>query len=75
MTLKQENEQRAQRARNLVDAYIAENGGDGESVLRDMLADLMHMAAIDCECPDFEKELDAARMHFRAETEPGDVYK
>lgn len=70
MTLEQENKERAQRGRNIMDAYAVEIACSGHvsERLRDLLADLMHMAAADCECPEFETELDAARMHFEAET-------
>ena len=63
------NEDRAQRGRNLVDVYVAEHGGDGRCCLQDMLADLKHMCAIDCEAPTFEDALRMAEMHFEAETE------
>lgn len=61
-----DNASRAQIGRNLVSTYINEVG-DGECCLRDILADLMHMAAIDCECENFEEALAAARMRFNTE--------
>lgn len=63
---KLENEQRAQRARNALDAYAVE-AGRGPENLCDLLTDLMHMTAIDCETRPFEDELDTARKHFAAE--------
>ena len=42
-------EDHAQSGRNAIDAYIVETGDDRESALVDLLADLMHMANIDCE--------------------------
>lgn len=63
-----ENEERAQRGRNAIDAYIVESGDD-ESALTDLLADLMHRSAADCEAENFNDALRKARMHFDAETE------
>jgi hypothetical protein len=61
-----ENEARAQRARNVVDAYALDMG---EFTLADLLADFMHRAQIDCEAENFEDALRRARMHFEAESE------
>jgi len=70
LTRKQQamNEDRAQRARNVMDAYGLEVGED-ESNLTDLLADLMHRSAIDCEAENFEDALRRAYMHFHAEGE------
>jgi len=65
---KAENNRRAQRARNTLDAYAVEVGVD-ESNLTDLLADLMHRSHLDCEAADFEDGLRRARMHFDAEIE------
>ena len=62
------NEDRAQRARNVMDAYSLEVGAD-ESNLTDLLADLMHRSALDCEAEGFNDALDSARRHFEAESE------
>ncbi len=59
----QQNIERAERAGNVLDAY----GDPGEPNLRDLLTDLMHYA--DKTSIDFTNELEAARMHFEAETE------
>jgi len=64
------NQSRAQRGRDVLDAYIVANSGAGEdrnSVLADVLADLMHACDADCEKPVFNAELDMARQHFDAE--------
>ena len=63
-----DNAERAQRGRNVMDAYAVEVGGKEFETLRDLLADLMHTAAADCECEPFEKALDAARQHFNCES-------
>lgn len=64
-----ENEDRAQRARNILDAYTLEPGCMlDESNLCDLLADLMHRCVIDCEAGNFADELQRARMHFEAES-------
>jgi len=65
---KVENEARAQRARNVMDAYGLEVGAD-ESNLTDLLADLLHRSHLDCEAENFEDALRRARMHFQAESE------
>ena len=62
------NEDRAQRARNIMDAYGLEVGAD-ESNLTDLLADLMHRSALDCEAENFDDALYSARRHFEAESE------
>lgn len=66
-----ENAERAQRARNIMDAYSLETGCHERENLRDLLADLKHMAATDCEVKPFDDALDAARSHFEVETTPG----
>jgi len=70
LTKKQEseNESRAQRGRNVMDSYGLELGCHDRENLCDLLADLMHMAAIDCESEPFDDALRSARMHFEAET-------
>jgi hypothetical protein len=60
------NEDRAQSGRNAISAYVVENG-DADNAMVDLLADLMHRAAIDCEAEDFDEALETARMHFNAE--------
>ncbi len=64
--IREQNEPRAQRARNALDGYALEVGKD-ESNLADLLTDLMHLSAIDCEALDFDVELRRARMNFEAE--------
>lgn len=64
------NEDRAQRARNIMSAYTCEidNGEPDLCDLRDLLADLMHMADVDTDNYEpFEKALTGARMNFEAE--------
>lgn len=61
---------RIERARGALD-YYSENSGSGysepdETIVTDLLADLMHLAAEDGEF-DFDDALDSARMHFSAE--------
>jgi hypothetical protein len=63
-----ENEARAQRARNVMDAYGLEVGTD-ESNLTDLLADLLHRSHLDCEAENFEDALHSAQRHFEAESE------
>jgi predicted kinase len=60
------NAEMAQRGRNAIDAYRLETGHERECALRDLLADLMHMAAED-DIEMFEDELQAAREHFNTE--------
>jgi hypothetical protein len=63
-------EDRAQRARNIMDTYLSETGDSrrNEGHLADLLADLMHMAATDTDnWPEFEDALATARINFEAE--------
>ena len=64
---KDENERRAQRGRNALDAYAVEVGSDPEFRLVDLLVDLMHCSDADDEKPFFEEELASALQHFEAE--------
>jgi hypothetical protein len=57
----------ATRGAYLVDAYIAEYGGDGKHVLRDILADLMHFAAYDADYGTFDDAMLMATLHFETE--------
>lgn len=66
--MQHENAERAQRARNTMDAYALEYGCHKSTNLRDLLADLMHMAAADCEVEPLDDALAAARLHFEAKT-------
>lgn len=68
---KRDNARRAQRARNVMDAYTLEVTKD-ESNLADLLADLMHRSHVDCEAEDFNNALDRARMNFEAERDGRD---
>lgn len=64
-----ENNRRAQRARNIMDAYCVETGAANkdDAPLCDLIADIMHMCAADCEVDEFDDALASARMHFNAE--------
>ena len=69
---RKENSERAQRGRNVLDAYAVEIGEvgpgvDWHTVVTDMLADVMHACTEDCEKCDFEDALRVARDHHRAE--------
>lgn len=62
---KRENEQRAQRGRDALDAHMVSTGyKDRTAALRDLLADLMHTAYADCEVEPFDEALNAARVFF-----------
>jgi hypothetical protein len=62
-----ENHHRAQRARNALHSYSLEEDTDPDSLLVDLLVDLMHLYYIDYERADFQAALDSARRHFEAE--------
>ena len=65
------NATRADRAFRLTLVYrqwIGADEDDPETVLADLLADLMHNA--DTEGSDFDATLDRARMHYAEETGP-----
>jgi hypothetical protein len=65
------NEERALWAGLAVSAFQYETNTDDEDALADLLCDLMHWA--DRRAFDFDAELQRARVHYVAETAPGDA--
>lgn len=67
------NEERAERAHRIIDAYRErhDTGEEDEIVLTDLLADLLHactmLDGLDNLPLDFDRCLDMARRHFEAE--------
>lgn len=64
---KERNEFRAERAEVAIKAYRAIRGVDPDSLIRDLLCDLMHCCNL--EGTDFDDELSSAYMNYRAEKE------
>lgn len=62
-TMDERNRDRRARARRLMIAGLELGYCDDESLLRDVLSDLMHLY------PRFEDELEVARHNFEAEVE------
>jgi hypothetical protein len=60
------NAERVERARIALDAYRNIRGADPDALMRDLLADMMHLAAE--EEMDFSHELEMARDHYEAES-------
>lgn len=63
-----QNDERAEWAEQAIEAFESATRADREDALCDLLADLMHWA--DRNGQDFDSQLDRARMHYAAETEP-----
>jgi hypothetical protein len=68
-----DNRDRADRARNALQAYIEDRGEvfeNSSSEIADLIADLLHLAAdLDEGFDPVESTLRLARMHFEAETD------
>lgn len=64
------NDRRAEWAGHALAAFMSQTGTDSNSAVTDLLCDLMHLA--DREGTDFTADLQRARLHYDAETSPGD---
>ncbi|MGL4465723.1 MAG: hypothetical protein ACRC1K_26530 [Planctomycetia bacterium] len=62
------NDSRAEWAGYALAAFVSQTGTDPDSAVADLLCDLMHLA--DREGTVFAADLERARMHYEAETQP-----
>jgi hypothetical protein len=62
------NDSRAAWAGYALAAFVSQTGTDAGDAVTDLLCDLMHLA--DREGTDFAADLERARMHYAAETQP-----
>ena len=65
------NDERAEWAQSAINAFRIATGTDPEDAVSDLLADLMHWC--DRYGPGFHNELNRARNHYDAETDPGEA--
>jgi len=61
------NSDRAERGDYIIGAYIAKYGGDGESVIQDIISDLMHSNHRSEDCIDFDAAITVATVNFNCE--------